>query len=145
MNPYKFHHSIEVRYGDLDPQWHVNNARFLTFIEHARFYYLMELGLFDGKDYWALPLIVGDMHCRYLAPIEAGGNVEVWMGVTVIGSKSLVIGSELTSEDGKLVYARAETIMVGYDYLTKSSAPISDDMRRRISEYEGKDFTKKAG
>lgn len=144
MNPYKFHHSIEVRYGDLDPQWHVNNARFLTFIEHARFYYLMELGLFDGKDYWALPLIVGDMHCRYIAPIEAGGSVVVWMGVTHIGNRSLTISSELTSEDGSVVYAKAESIMVGYDYLTKKSAPISDEMRKRISQYEGIDFSKKA-
>lgn len=145
MNPYKFHHTIEVRYGDLDPQWHVNNARFLTFLEHARFYYLMELGLFDGKDFWALPLIVGDIHCRYLAPIEAGSKVEVWMGVTKIGNSSLVIGCEMTSEDGKVVYATLENTMVGYDYLTKRSALISPEMRKRISEYEGKDFSKKAG
>ncbi len=144
MNPYKFHHLVEVRYGDIDPQWHVNNARFLTFIEHARFYYLKELGIFDGKDYWALPLIVGDMHVRYILPIEAGVNVDVWMGVTKIGNRSLVIGSDLTGENGTPLYARAETILVGYDYLTKKSAPISDDLRKRISDYEGKDFSKKA-
>jgi acyl-CoA thioester hydrolase len=64
MNSYRFEYPITVRYGDLDPQWHVNNARFLTFAEQARFAYLMRLGLFDGKSFWDLPLIVGDIHCR---------------------------------------------------------------------------------
>ena len=36
MDDFKFHHPIEVRYSDLDPQGHVNNARFLTFFEQAR-------------------------------------------------------------------------------------------------------------
>lgn len=143
MSKFKFHHSIEVRYGDLDPQWHVNNARFLSFVEHARFYYLMELGLFDGRSFNDLPLIVGDMHCRYFTPIEAGDIVEVWLGVTEIGNKSLVISSELTSPDGSILYANCESIMVGYDYTNKKSAPISDEMRQRISEYEGKDFTRR--
>lgn len=143
MSKFKFHHSVEVRYADLDPQWHVNNARFLSFVEHARFYYLMELGLFDGKSFWDLPLIVGDMHCRYFVPIDPGTVVDVGLGVTKIGNKSLVISSEITSKDGSILHATCDSIMVGYDYENKKSAPISAEMRSRISVYEGKDFSKK--
>jgi len=31
MGGFKFYHAIEVRYGDLDPQGHVNNANYLTY------------------------------------------------------------------------------------------------------------------
>ena len=32
---------IEVRYGDLDPQGHVNNAKHLTYFEQARIAYMI--------------------------------------------------------------------------------------------------------
>ena len=142
MNPYSFHYPITVRYGDLDPQWHVNNSRFLTFAEQARFAYLMELGLFDGKSFWELPLIVGDIHCRFLAPIDAGSTVIVSMGVTSIGNKSLVMGDLITSEDGKTIFAEMETIMVAYDYRNRKAVPVSEDIRKKIEEFEGKKFPK---
>lgn len=138
MNNYRFNYPITVRYGDLDPQWHVNNARFLTFAEQARFAFLMELGLFDGKSFWDLPLIVGDVHCRYRVPIDPGVTVIVSMGVVSIGHKSLVMGSVITSEDGSVVHAEIETIMVAYDYRTKSAVPVSDELRKKFEAYEGK-------
>jgi len=144
MINYRFHYPIVVRYGDLDPQWHVNNARFLTFSEQARFAFLMEQGLFDGKSFNDLPLIVGDVHCRYLVPIDPGVTVIVSMGVISIGNKSLVVGSRISSEDGSVVHAEMETIMVAYDYNTKNAVPVSDELRSRFEAYEGKTFPKPA-
>jgi acyl-CoA thioester hydrolase len=145
MSEFKFHIPVTVRYGDLDPQWHVNNARFLSYSEHARSRYLVELGLFDGKSFWDLPLIVGDIHCRFLLPIEPGATVIVSMGVRKIGNKTLTIESEITGADGTPVYARLETIMVAYDYHRKSAVPVSDEIRRRISDFEGIDFSGRQG
>ena len=142
MDKYRFHYPIAVRYGDLDPQWHVNNSRFLTFSEQARFAYLVELGLFDGKPFWDLPLIVGDIHCRYFVPIDPGVTVVVSSGVIEIGNKSLKMGSLITSEDGSVLHAEIETIMVAYDYRTKKAVPVSDELRAVFEKYEGKNFPK---
>lgn len=142
MNPYRFKYPIAVRYGDLDPQWHVNNARFLTFAEQARFAYMMELGLFDGKSFWDLPLIVGDVHCRYRVPIDPGVTVLVSTAVKSIGNKSLVMGSLITSEDESVVHAEIETIMVAYNYRNKKAVPVSDELRKVFENYEGKTYPK---
>jgi acyl-CoA thioester hydrolase len=142
MTPYRFCYPITVRYGDLDPQWHVNNARFLTFSEQARFAYLMELNLFDGTSFNDLPLIVGDIHCRYLAPINPGVTVNVWMGVNTIGHKSLTMGSLITSQDGSVVHADIETVMVAYDYHIKKAVLVTDELRDKFEKYEGKKFPK---
>ena len=142
MNPYRFKYPIAVRYGDLDPQWHVNNARFLTFAEQARFAYMMELGLFDGKSFWDLPLIVGDVHCRYRVPIDPGVTVLVSTGVKSIGNKSLVMGSLITSADESVVHAEIETIMVAYDYRNKKAIPVSDELRKVFENYEDKTYPK---
>jgi acyl-CoA thioester hydrolase len=142
MTSYRFNYPIAVRYGDLDPQWHVNNARFLTFAEQARFAYLMELGLFDGKSFWDLPLIVGDIHCRYLVPIDPGVNVNVSTGIISIGNKSLVMGTLITSDDRSVVHAEMETVMVAYDYRNKKAVPVSDELRSTFETFEGKTFPK---
>jgi len=46
MSQFNFYHPIEVRYGDLDPQGHVNNAKQVTYFEQARIAYKIHLGLF---------------------------------------------------------------------------------------------------
>ena len=46
MTDFNFSIPLDVRYGDLDPQWHVNNARFLTYLESARMGYFNEPGPF---------------------------------------------------------------------------------------------------
>jgi acyl-CoA thioester hydrolase len=47
MPDFHFTYPIEVRYDDLDPQGHVNNARFLSYFEQARVNYFIHLGLFS--------------------------------------------------------------------------------------------------
>ncbi len=142
MSKYRFSQPISVRYSDLDPQWHVNNARFLSYIEHARMNYLLKLGLFDGHSFWDLPLIVADMHVRFIKPIEMTDSVVVSMGVTRIGNKSLLLECEIASEDGLVVYATAENTLVAYDYRTKTAVPVSEELREIFGKFEGKSFRK---
>jgi acyl-CoA thioester hydrolase len=142
MSKFKTNYPIEVRFSDLDPLWHVNNARFISFIEQARHRYLYDTGLYDGKDFWSLPLIVGDVHCRYRNPIQLGDAVTVSIGVTRIAEKTITMEYDMTGANGTPLYATAETIMVGYDYQSKTSMPIPDEIRKKLEDYEGKAFPK---
>lgn len=140
MNKFRFHFPISVSYGDIDAQWHVNNKMFLSYMENARFHYIQEAGLFDDSSFLELPFIVADVHIKYLAPIEYSDKVVVSMGITRIGHKSLMMEYEIASPDDNTVYATAETVMVTYDYHTKQSVPVNDDLRRCIANYEGHTF-----
>ena len=71
MSPFNFYYPIQIRYGDLDPQWHLNNAHTVILIEQARTAYLVQVGLWDGKDFNRLGLIVADIHVSYKAPVTA--------------------------------------------------------------------------
>lgn len=144
MNDYKFSTPIDVRYGDLDPQWHVNNVRFLTFLEHARLNYLMKLNLFDGKNFFDFNLIVADIHITYLAPITLNQDIKVWLKTERIGNKSLTFVYEIRDEETKEIMAKAETIMVTYDYHKQKSIPVPDTWRKAISQLEGIDFSSKS-
>ena len=140
MSNFNFYLPLQVRYGDLDPQWHVNNARTVTFIEAGRFAYLRQVGLWDGESFLDLPMIVADVHVSFLAPIFYTQEIRVGVRVSRIGTKSVTF--EYAIEDVKTgqVTTRAETVMVYYDYHTHSSCPVSAEWRAKISAIEGREF-----
>ncbi len=137
MSDFRFYIPIQVRYADLDPQWHVNNARTLVFVEQGRFTYLRHLNLWDGVDFFKLGLIVADVHIAYLEPITWEQNIRVGVRVSRIGTKSLTF--EYLVEDattGKAL-ATAETVMVAFDYHRHTSIPVPEDWRQKIKAFEG--------
>jgi len=140
MTRFKFNLPVQLRYSDLDPQWHVNNVRTLSLLEHARFAYLMELGLFDGKSFFDLGLIVADVHISYLAPIELEHKIHVGVRVAKIGTKSMVFEYDVTEEESGAVLVKSETVMVAYDYHTHQSIPVPVIWRKKIGKYEGVNF-----
>lgn len=136
MSEFKYYYPIQVRYGDLDPQWHVNNSRFSTYIEQARFVYLIELGLFDGKAFLDLPFIVADVHISYLAPITMGQKIQIGVRVSRMGTKSLTFEYQIEDQESRKTLATAETILVTYDYRAQKSIPIPENIRKTIAEFE---------
>lgn len=140
MADFRFYTPIEARYGDLDAQGHVNNARFLTFLEQSRFAYLVELGLWDGEDFLDIGLIVADAHLAYLAPIQLFQKVRVGSRVAHIGNKSMRFEYVIEDEQTGAALCRAEMVMVAYDYHTKTSRPVPPDWRAKISAFEGQEF-----
>ncbi len=139
MASFNFYIPIQVRYGDLDPQWHVNNARTLTYIEQARFAYLRALDLWDGKSFLDLPMIVADVHITYLAPIYYDMELKVGTRLSRIGTKSMVFEYQIEDATG-LVTTKAETVMVYYDYRSHSSIPVPAEWRKKVSEFEGREL-----
>ncbi len=140
MDKFNFYLPIQVRYGDLDPQWHVNNARTLTYIEQGRFSYLVHLGLWDGSSFLDLPMIVADVHISYLAPVYYNQPIRLGVGISRIGNKSLTFEYQIEDISTGQVTTRAETVMVYYDYRTHTSLPVPSDWRQKITEFEGKGF-----
>jgi len=141
MSGFKFYIPVEIRYADLDPQWHVNNTRYLTYMEQARVEYLLKLGLFDGKSFLDLQMIIADVHASYLAPIVLGQNVRVGTRTARIGNKSITFEYRVEDADSGSLLATGEVVGVTYDYRNKKTIPVPDEWRRIIGEFEGVDFS----
>ena len=137
MTDYKFFHPTEVRYGDLDPQGHVNNAKYLTYFEQARVYYFMKLGLFSkDQSFMEIGVIVADIHITYQSPTHYGDNIKTGAKVTKIGNKSMTVEQCVMDADGK-VMAKGEVILVTFDYKTMKTIPVPDDWNKKLNEFEG--------
>lgn len=137
MAEYSFYYTIQVRWMDLDTQWHVNNSRFLSYLESGRLAYLRQLGLWDGRSFFDINLIVADVHLTFVAPIELDQHIRVGVRVERIGNKSLIFDSRIEDADTGSVLATSSTVMVAYDYAARRAMPVPETWRQIIQKFEG--------
>jgi acyl-CoA thioester hydrolase len=137
MTDFRFFHPIAVRYGDLDPQGHVNNAGFITYLEHARVSYIRELGLWDGKDFMQIGFILARIELDYKAPILMTDAVDVGVRVSRLGNKSLNMEYLIREPNTGKIFGEGKTVQVAYDYEHKKTIPLPQGWRDVVQEYEG--------
>ena len=138
MSDFHFYHPIEVRYGDLDPQGHVNNAKHLTYFEQARVAYMIELGLFTrDQSFMEIGVIVADVHITYLEPVYFGQKIKVGVQTATLGNKSMTWKQNVVDSDSGRELARGEVVIVAYDYKQETTISIPQKWRNTFIEYEG--------
>ncbi|HSB66405.1 MAG TPA: thioesterase family protein [Anaerolineales bacterium] len=137
MADFHFYHLIEIRYGDLDPQGHVNNAKFLTYMEQARVFYFKQLRLWEGGSFLNFGVILADLQITFKKAIQFGDPIRVGVRVTQIGNKSMT--SEYRIEDARdaSLFASGTSVLVAYDYHNKRSISIPQEWRNLIMQFEG--------
>lgn len=131
---FRFSVSIPILYGDIDAQRHLNNVAYLRFMEHARVDYLRETGMWQGKDFESVGMILAEASCRYKNPAFLGEIVTVWTRVSRLGNKSFDFDYRLETDRGAI--ATGQTVQVCYDYTRQRSIPIPDRWRKAILAYE---------
>lgn len=137
MSDFHFYHPIDVRYGDLDPQGHVNNAKYLTYFEQARIAYMIELGLFTkDQSFMEIGVILADVHITYHEPIYFGQDIKVGVHASKLGNKSMTWEQNIVDAGTGRELARGEVIMVTYDYRQEKTIPIPQTWREKINGFE---------
>ena len=137
MSDFNLYYPVAVRYGDLDPQGHVNNAKYLTYFEHARSYYRHHLGLFyKEQSFLDIGVILADIHITFKAPIQWGRKLNVGVRTTRLGNKSMTVEHSIVDADSQEVYATGEVVQVAYDYRLGKSIIIPEDWREKIASFE---------
>jgi acyl-CoA thioester hydrolase len=122
----------KVRYGDTDRQGHVNNAVFATFFETGRVEMLYQPShQFLSDD---CSFVVAKSTIELIAEIHWPGQVDIGTGIVRIGNSSLVIAANLYQQ-GQLV-ATSETIVVQVSNITKTSTPISEEVKQNLKSFQ---------
>jgi acyl-CoA thioester hydrolase len=125
----EFTHLEQVRFRDLDPMGHVNNAVFLTYIEQARVAFFAEVGAATGLE--EMNLIVARVEIDFIAPVRFGQEVEISVRASRFGTKSFDFDYVLRV-DGETV-AEAKSVQVAYDYERREPVPVPEEWRERLS------------
>lgn len=87
--------SVSVRYNDLDPLGHVNNAAMGIFLEEARCRTITPRIKAHGRH---LDMVLAATEMQYLKEMHYPGDVEVGMIVRRIGTKSFTLAHGIFQE-----------------------------------------------
>ncbi len=136
MGNYNYYQPIDIRYGDLDAQGHVNAARYMTFIEHARVAYLNSLNLWNGNSFLDIGVILADAQMTYKAPIQWGQSIQVGTRIARLGKKSMDMFHSIEDAKNGHELAFSKTVLVSYDYRADQAIEIPESWRKRIVEFE---------
>ena len=129
MSSGAFVHEEQVRFRDLDPMGHVNNAVFLTYLEQARVAFFAEMGAATGLE--DMNMIVARVEIDFKAPVRLGQEVEVSVRASRFGTKSFDLEYDLRVE-GEVV-AVAKSVQVAYDYKRREPVPVPAEWREKLS------------
>jgi len=104
---------IELRWRDLDAFNHVNNSNFMTYLEEARIRWFDSLG-----EPWltesTAPLLAA-VQMNYRVPIPYPSRVIVELFADRVGNTSVTIGHRIASEDGTVLHADGNVVIVWVD------------------------------
>jgi len=121
---------VDVRFNDVDGLGHVNNAIYLTFLEHARMkFFTEEAGSTSEKDF---PFILAHAALDYKKPIKMGAELEVLMWTSRVGGKSWDFDYEVRDRRTKELYATGKTVQVAYDYQLEKSDVLEGDLKELV-------------
>ena len=125
--------TVEVPYGDIDAMGHLNNVAYLRYLEFARQKYWLTMT--GSADFWDIDFVVAHSEIDYLSSVEMGEVLEIDIRVSRMGNSSFDFSYSVRAAQGRLV-AEAKTTQVGYDWVTRTKKPLSDERRRRIEAFE---------
>lgn len=131
----RFHAKVHVRWDDLDAFNHVNNAKYLTFVQEAR----VEMFWTDRKKRGLGPIfddmVVARAEVDYIKPIYDGAiEVDVAIWCSKIGRAAFDLRYEISSPS-EGVYAKVKTVQVAVDMDTKRSRSLREDEIELLNEF----------
>ncbi len=120
--PYRL--TDNVRFADLDPNQHVNNAVYATYFETGRVTLVKDRsnGLMPQGLGWMLVRL--DIHFR--AELKWPGTVDLGLGVSKIGRTSLTFDQAVFSD--RICIASAQSVTVFIDEATRKPTPITPEI-----------------
>ena len=120
--PYRL--SDNVRFADLDPNHHVNNAVYATYFETGR------VTLMKDRSYGLMPeglawiMVRLDIHFR--AELRWPGTIELGLGVAKFGRTSVTF-DQVVFSNGRCV-ASAQSVTVLIDEATRKPTPLTAEI-----------------
>ncbi|HQX92427.1 MAG TPA: thioesterase family protein [Thermomonas sp.] len=122
-----FRTPIHLRWSDLDAFNHVNNARYLTFLEQARIEWFATIGE-DWVTDTAAP-VVASATLNFKRPIEYPADVHVELFTERLGNSSVVIGHRIVAADGTL-HCDGHVVAVWVERRSGKPTPLPPAVRR---------------
>ena len=132
LEDYPHRASDLIRYADLDPQGHVNNAVFATYFETGRVAMFRgpDLGIgADGKTF-----VLVRQEIDFLQELRWPGSVEIGTAIASFGRSSFTVAQVVFRGDVCAAAGRATIVFI--DLATRRPEPLPEEQIARLSPYK---------
>ncbi|MEJ8476784.1 acyl-CoA thioesterase [Roseibium algae] len=123
----------KLRYCDCDPQGHINNSVFSTFLETGRTEFL-----YTGSHPFVdkgCGLVIARLEMDFIAELHWPGSVVIGSRVLKVGNSSITLDQAVFQDD--VLAARAKTVLVQMDQAIRKPRPLSEQARERLTASKG--------
>jgi acyl-CoA thioester hydrolase len=127
--PYRL--TDNVRFGDLDPNQHVNNAVYATYFETGRVTLMKDPG--NGLVPEGLAWIMVRLDIHFRAELRWPGVIELGLGVSKFGRTSVTFDQVVFSQ-GRCV-ASAQSVTVLIDEATRKPKPLTPEIIANLKRW----------
>jgi acyl-CoA thioester hydrolase len=131
LEDFPFRQTDNVRFADLDPNQHVNNAVYATYFETGRVTLVKDprYGLIPAGLTW----IMVRLDIQFRAELRWPGKIEMGLGVSKFGRTSVTL-DQVVFSDGKCVAsAQATTVLI--DERTRKPALLTEEIIRNFQPW----------
>lgn len=126
------HHTADiVRFGDLDPQGHVNNAVFATYFESGRVALFRDPDLGIGVDNATYVLVRQEID--FLRELHWPADVVIGTGLAARGRSSFTLAQAVFAGENCAAAARATMVML--DATTRRPRPLPPEAVARLERW----------
>jgi acyl-CoA thioester hydrolase len=124
LEDYPYRLIDNVRFADLDPNGHVNNAVYASYFETGRVTLVKDRshGLMPDGLTWIMVRL--DIHFR--AELHWPGTIEMGLGVAKLGRTSVTFDQVVFSQGGCVASAQAVTVLI--DEATRKPTPLTPEI-----------------
>jgi thioesterase III len=120
--------TIVIRGYHLDAYQHVNNARYLEFLEEARWQYFDNISS-EAYQELKISFFIVNININYRSPAELGDVIKIETDVAKIGNTSMTFAQKIVSKDTDRLICDAMITFVILDQKTGKPLPIDDKLK----------------
>lgn len=106
---------IEVRYRDLDPLNHVNNAIFSTYYEEARIHFIQQIPTLARQLQEARSFVIVKLSINFVQQVSYPATLLIGSGIKDYGNTSVTSLQAIYRKDDKQLCSTAQATGVWFD------------------------------
>ncbi|GAB3484987.1 acyl-CoA thioesterase [Marinomonas epiphytica] len=125
---------IKVRGFHLDIFQHVNNARYLEFLEEGRWAFFDDFGMGADLMQQGIAWAIVNININFRSEASFADILEVQTVFSSLGQKSITMSQRIVNADTKALVADAQVTYVCFSKQQKAAIELPEDYRQKIQE-----------
>lgn len=125
-------HQLKVRGFHCDMFGHVNNARYLEFLEEARWEWLNRITTFDFFEKHKMSFVVVNININYKRPSVLNDELMISVTLKNMGNKSASVHQVITRKADQKIVADADVTFAMVDNTTGKAIELNDEIKKML-------------